>query len=39
MSSTQQLLQTIDQLQSQGVRKVTVTVLPSQITRRRKSAI
>ena len=38
MSSTQQLLQTIDQLQ-QSNKKVTVTVLPSQIKRRRKSAI
>ena len=38
MSSTQQLLQTIDQLQ-QSNKKVTVTVLPSQVKRRRKSSI
>ena len=39
MSSTQQLLQTIDTLKANGHYKVTVTVLPSQIKRRRKSAL
>ena len=39
MSSTQQLLQTIDTLKANGHHKVTVTVLPSQIKRRRKSAL
>jgi len=39
MSSTQQLLQTIDTLKAHGHYKVTVTVLPSQIKRRRKSVL
>ena len=39
MSSTQQLLQTIDTLKVNGHTKVTVTVLPSQIKRQRKSVL
>ncbi len=39
MSSTLQLLQTIDTLKANGHYKVTVTVLPSQIKRKRKSVL
>ncbi len=38
MNSYQQLLKTIDELKADG-KKVTVTVLPSQTTRKRKSAL
>jgi len=39
MSSYQQLLQSIETLKAEGHRKVTVTVLPSAVGRKRKSVI
>ena len=39
MSSYQQLCELIDTVKAEGHRKVTVTVLPSGVTRKRKSLL